>query len=58
MSTPAPKPRTAPKARPAKQKAPIERAGMLGVGIMGLAMAVNRMKAAFQFTGYYPTPRP
>ena len=57
MSTPAPKPRTAPKAQPAKQKAPIERVGMLGVGIMGLAMAVNLMKAGFQVTGYDPDPK-
>lgn len=57
MSTPAPKPRAAPKARPVKQKAPIKRVGMLGVGIMGLAMAVNLMKAGFQVTGYDPDPK-
>jgi hypothetical protein len=45
MSTPAKKPNATPTARPAKPKAPIERVGMLGVGIMGLAMAVNLMKA-------------
>jgi 3-hydroxyisobutyrate dehydrogenase-like beta-hydroxyacid dehydrogenase len=30
---------------------------MLGVGIMGLAMAVNLMKAGFQVTGYDPDPK-
>jgi len=46
-----------PKSRTAKHKAPIERVGMLGVGIMGLAMAVNLMKAGFQVTGYDPDPK-
>lgn len=57
MSTPAKKPRATPMTRPARQKAPIERVGMLGVGIMGLAMAVNLMKARFQVTGYDPDPK-
>ena len=57
MSSPAQKSRTSPVARPVKLKAQIERVGMLGVGIMGLAMAVNLMKAGFQVTGYDPDPK-
>ena len=57
MSSPAKKSRTFPVARPVKLKAQIERVGMLGVGIMGLAMAVNLMKAGFQVTGYDPDPK-
>ena len=57
MSTPAQKPRATKTARAVKQTAQIERIGMLGVGIMGLAMAVNLMKAGFQVTGYDPDPK-
>ena len=56
MSKPAPQPRTKTEAR-TKPSAQIERIGMLGVGIMGLAMAVNLMKAGFQVTGYDPDPK-
>ena len=57
MSRLAKKSRATPVARPVKLKAPIERVGMLGVGIMGLAMAVNLMKAGFQVTGYDTDPK-
>ena len=45
------------RAKTTQTPAPIERIGMLGVGIMGLAMAVNLMKAGFAVTGYDPDPK-
>ena len=43
--------------RSMKQKSPLRRIGMLGVGIMGLAMAANLIKAGFEVTGYDPDPK-
>ena len=51
MSTATPKPRTS---RPAS---PLQRVGMLGVGIMGRAMAANLVKAGFVVSGYDPDPK-
>jgi L-threonate 2-dehydrogenase len=46
---------TAPKTRRSTQPAsPIQRVGMLGVGIMGRAMAANLVKAGFVVSGYDP----
>lgn len=45
----------APKARPLSPRPPLRRIGMLGVGIMGLAMGSNLIKAGFQVTGYDPS---
>ncbi len=46
---------TAPKTtRTAKPTVPIQRVGMLGVGIMGRAMAANLVKAGFAVSGYDP----
>ncbi len=42
------------KTRNAQSAQPLSRIGMLGVGIMGHAMAVNLMKAGFQVDGYDP----
>jgi len=57
MSRSAPEPRASQAPRLAPQRGRIERVGMLGVGIMGLAMAVNLMKAGFQVTGFDPDPK-
>ena len=46
-----------PKPRNAKPAAPIQRVGMLGVGIMGRAMAANLVKAGFVVSGYDPDPK-
>lgn len=44
--------------KPIKQPVlPIQRIGVLGVGIMGLAMATNLVKAGFQVSGYDPNPK-
>ena len=48
MSTAAKRSRTAPAA------SPLQRVGMLGVGIMGRAMAANLVKAGFAVSGYDP----
>lgn len=45
------------KSRAVKSCPPIRRIGVLGVGIMGLAMAVNLIKAGFQVSGYDPDPK-
>lgn len=36
---------------------PVRRIGVLGVGIMGLAMAANLVKAGFEVYGYDPNPQ-
>jgi len=51
MRTATPKPRTN------KPASPIQRVGMLGVGIMGRAMAANLVKAGFAVSGYDPDPK-
>lgn len=43
------------KVRPLGPRPPLRRIGMLGVGIMGLAMGSNLVKAGFQVTGYDPS---
>jgi L-threonate 2-dehydrogenase len=49
---------TAPKTRRTpKPASPIQRVGMLGVGIMGRAMAANLVKAGFAVSGYDPDPK-
>jgi putative dehydrogenase len=49
---------TAPKTRRTPKPAlPIQRVGMLGVGIMGRAMAANLVKAGFVVSGYDPDPK-
>lgn len=49
---------TAPKTRRTpKPASPIQRVGMLGVGIMGRAMATNLVKAGFVVSGYDPDPK-
>ena len=45
------------KTRTAKPASPIQRVGMLGVGIMGRAMAANLVKAGFAVSGYDPDPK-
>lgn len=40
-----------------KAHSPVQRVGMLGVGIMGLAMAANLVKAGFEISGYDPDPK-
>jgi pyrroline-5-carboxylate reductase len=47
----------AAKARKKQPSLPIRRIGVLGVGIMGLAMASNLVKAGFQVSGYDPNPK-
>lgn len=49
---------TAPKTpRTAKPASPLQRVGMLGVGIMGRAMAANLVQAGFAVSGYDPDPK-
>lgn len=49
---------TAPKrSRTAQVAPPLQRVGMLGVGIMGRAMAANLVKAGFAVSGYDPDPK-
>jgi putative dehydrogenase len=49
---------TAPKkSRIPKPALPIQRVGMLGVGIMGRAMAANLVKAGFAVSGFDPDPK-
>ena len=47
----------AAKPRKKQPSQPIRRIGVLGVGIMGLAMASNLVKAGFQVSGYDPNPK-
>lgn len=51
MRTPLKTPGTAP------PTAPIQRVGMLGVGIMGRAMAANLVQAGFAVSGFDPAPQ-
>lgn len=46
-----------PKLRRVLSRPPTRRIGMLGVGIMGLAMAANLVKAGFEVYGYDPNPQ-
>jgi L-threonate 2-dehydrogenase len=46
-----------PKSRRASSPPPLRRIGVLGVGIMGLAMAANLVKAGFEVYGYDPNPQ-
>jgi putative dehydrogenase len=46
-----------PRALRAPRTEPWQRIGMLGVGIMGLAMASNLIRAGFEVTGYDPDPK-
>ena len=49
---------TAPQTpRPRKPASPLQRVGILGVGIMGRAMAANLVKAGFAVSGYDPDPK-
>ncbi len=57
MNTSAKKPRAAQAARATQKTVPMERVGMLGVGIMGRAMAANLVKAGFAVSGYDPDPK-
>ncbi len=45
------------KPRASKSSASPQRIGMLGVGIMGHAMAVNLTKSGFEVSGYDPDPK-
>jgi putative dehydrogenase len=45
------------KSRRVSSRPPVRRIGMLGVGIMGLAMATNLVKAGFEVCGYDPNPQ-
>jgi len=57
MATSMPAPRRRPTAkRPAKPK-PKATAGVIGLGIMGSAMAANLVKAGFRVTGYDVVPQ-
>jgi putative dehydrogenase len=49
---------TTPKTpRTAQPASPLQRVGILGVGIMGRAMAANLVKAGFAVSGYDPDPK-
>ncbi|MCE2781226.1 NAD(P)-dependent oxidoreductase [Limnohabitans sp.] len=43
--------------RRVSSRPPVRRIGVLGVGIMGLAMAANLVKAGFEVYGYDPNPQ-
>lgn len=43
--------------RRVSSRQPVRRIGVLGVGIMGLAMAANLVKAGFEVYGYDPNPQ-
>lgn len=45
------------KSRTPQAPAPLQRVGMLGVGIMGRAMAANLVQAGFAVSGYDPDPK-
>lgn len=45
------------KSRRVSSLPPVRRIGVLGVGIMGLAMAANLVKAGFEVCGYDPNPQ-
>ena len=45
------------KSRRVSSRPPVRRIGMIGVGIMGLAMATNLVKAGFEVCGYDPNPQ-
>jgi L-threonate 2-dehydrogenase len=45
------------KSRRVSSRPPVRRIGVLGMGIMGLAMAANLVKAGFEVYGYDPNPQ-